>query len=86
MFEIGKEYKRNDQIHGVYGGQGQGGVSTPKNHPMVSVFISDAGEQHGYKDEYRDDGIFWYTGEGQIGDMKMGSGNKAILHSTCRWR
>ena len=43
------------------------------------LFTSDAGEQHGYKDEYREDGVFWYTGEGQIGDMKMASGNKAIL-------
>lgn len=79
MFEIGKEYKRKEDIHGLYGGQAQGGISTPKNHPFVFLFTSDAGEQHGYKDEYRDDGIFWYTGEGQIGDMRMASGNKAIL-------
>ncbi|ASK67419.1 HNH endonuclease [Shewanella bicestrii] len=79
MFEIGKEYKRNTEIHGPYGGQAQGGISTPKNFPVVFVFTSDAGEQHGYKDEYRDDGIFWYTGEGQVGDMRMASGNKAIL-------
>lgn len=79
MFEIGKEYKRKEDIHGVYGGQSQGGISTPKNHPVVFVFTSKAGEQHGYKDEYRDDGVFWYTGEGQVGDMKMAAGNKAIL-------
>ena len=79
MFEIGKEYKRKEDIHGVYGGQSQGGISTPKNHPVVFVFTSEAGEQHGYKDEYRDDGVFWYTGEGQIGDMKMAASNKAIL-------
>jgi 5-methylcytosine-specific restriction protein A len=79
VFEIGKEYKRKEDIHGVYGGQGQGGISTPKNHPVVFVFTSEAGEQHGYKDEYRDDGVFWYTGEGQVGDMKMAAGNKAIL-------
>lgn len=83
MFEIGKEYKRKSEIHGPYGGQAQGGISTPKNFPVVFVFTSEAGEHHGYKDEYRNDGIFWYTGEGQVGDMKMTSGNKAILeHAT----
>ena len=79
MFDIGREYKRSTEIHGKYGGQGQGGISTPKDSPFIFVFTSDAGEQHGYRDEYREDGIFWYTGEGQVGDMKMASGNKAIL-------
>ncbi|WP_221885541.1 hypothetical protein [Vreelandella populi] len=79
MFDIGREYKRSKEIHDQYGGQGQGGISTPKNSPFIFVFTSDAGEQHGYRDEYRDDGIFWYTGEGQVGDMKMASGNKAFL-------
>ncbi|WP_305856410.1 HNH endonuclease [Balneatrix alpica] len=79
MFDIGREYKRSIEIHGQYGGQGQGGISTPKDSPFIFVFTSDAGEQHGYRDEYREDGIFWYTGEGQVGDMKMAAGNKAIL-------
>lgn len=79
MFEVGKEYKRKEDIHDIYDGQSQGGISTPKNHPFIFIFTSESGERHGYKDEYRDDGVFWYTGEGQIGDMKMAAGNKAIL-------
>ncbi|MEE1950170.1 HNH endonuclease [Pseudomonas alcaligenes] len=79
MFEIGKEYNRKSDIHEIYKGQAQGGISTPKDFPVVFIFTSDAGEQHGYRDEYRDDGVFWYTGEGQVGDMKMEAGNKAIL-------
>lgn len=79
MFEIGKEYNRKSDIHEVYKGQAQGGISTPKDFPVVFIFTSDAGEQHGYRDEYRDDGVFWYTGEGQVGDMRMEAGNKAIL-------
>lgn len=82
MFEIGKEYNRKSDIHGIYKGQSQGGISTPQSLPVIFIFTSDAGEQHGYKDEYRNDGIFWYTGEGQIGDMKMEAGNKAILEHT----
>jgi 5-methylcytosine-specific restriction protein A len=78
MFEIGRIYKRKEEIHGVYGGQGQGGNSTPSKHAMVLVFTSDAGEHYGYQDQFRPDGTFWYTGEGQVGDMEMLRGNAAI--------
>ena len=78
MFKIGQEYNRRTDIQEPYGGQARGGISTPKNFSMIFIFTSDSGEQYGYRDEYRD-GIFWYTGEGQIGDMKMRAGNKAIL-------
>ncbi len=40
MFEVGKEYKRSTDIHGVYGGQAQGGISTPKSYPVIFLFIS----------------------------------------------
>jgi 5-methylcytosine-specific restriction protein A len=36
------------------------------------------GEQYGYYDGFQEDGIFWYTGEGQVGDMKLIRGNRAI--------
>ena len=34
--------------------------------------------QHGYADRYRDDGVFEYFGEGQVGDMTLQRGNRAI--------
>lgn len=80
MFEVGKEYKRSTDIHAKYGGQERSGIVTPKNYPVVFLFTSNKGEEHGYKDEYREDGLFWYTGEGQTGDMKMQGGNKAIYN------
>lgn len=79
MFVVGKEYHRKSEIHAVYGDQAQGGISTPKNHPFIFIFTSGSGAQHGYRDEYVD-GLFWYTGEGQVGDMQMIKGNKAILN------
>lgn len=79
MFVVGKEYHRKTEIHAVYEGQARGGISTPKNHPFIFIFTSDSGVQHGYRDEYVD-GLFWYTGEGQVGDMQMVKGNKAILN------
>ena len=78
QFEIGKEYSRRDDIHNVFGGQRQGGISTPKGHPLVFIFTGKSGEQHGYADGWRDDGVFLYTGEGQKGDMVFKGGNKAI--------
>jgi 5-methylcytosine-specific restriction protein A len=79
VFKIGKEYNRKADIHNKYSGQQQGGISTPKGSPFIFLFTSEIGERHGYKDEYRDDGMFWYTGEGQVGDMGMEGGNRAIL-------
>ena len=79
MFEIGKVYNRQSEIHSIYGGQRQGGISTPSKFPMIFIFTGDSGHEYGYKDEFKENGIFWYTGEGQTGDMKMTrgeSGNK----------
>jgi hypothetical protein len=57
----------------------KGGISTPSRFPFILIFTGDAaGEQCGYKDGWQQNGIFYYTGEGQKGDMKMSSGNKAI--------
>lgn len=78
MFETGRIYKRKDQIHAIYGGQRQGGISTPSAHPHIFIFTSDAGESYGYHDKFHADGMFWYTGEGQLDDMVMIRGNAAI--------
>ena len=78
MFVPGQVYRRRQDIHGVYGGQGQGGISTPSGHPLIFIFTGESGGTYGYRDEFRPDGTFWYTGEGQTGDMKMVRGNRAI--------
>jgi len=77
-FEVGALYNRQKQIHGVFGGQQQGGISTPKEHPLVIAFTGEAGVSHGYHDFWDDDEIFHYFGEGQVGDMKYVAGNRAI--------
>lgn len=78
MFEVGKTYNRRSDIHGVYKGQQYGGIATPAGHPYIFIFTSDAGEAYGYNDGYGPDDTFWYTGEGQVGDMEMAKGNLAI--------
>jgi hypothetical protein len=47
---------------------------------------AESGEPHGYIDEWRGDGCFHYTGEGQKGDQLMKSGNAAILRHAAEGR
>lgn len=78
-FEQGKIYNRRREIHGRYGGQRQGGMSTPKDHPTIFLFTGEGGAEHGYRDEPKLDGTYWYTGEGQRGDMAFVRANRALL-------
>lgn len=71
-------------MHGEYGGQRFGGISTPREHPLVFIFTGESGEAYGYEDRYQPDGTFWYYGEGQVGDMTMSGGNRAILEHESR--
>ena len=75
----GDEYRRRD-LHDRFGGQEQGGISTPRHHHMILLFTGEAGEQHGYSDGWKG-GVFLYTGEGQQGDMDFVRGNAAIRDS-----
>lgn len=77
-FEVGSVYRRQE-IHNVFGGQRQGGISTPAQYPAIFLFTGDDGNAYGYRDEWKDDGFFHYTGEGQVDDMKMARGNYRLM-------
>jgi 5-methylcytosine-specific restriction protein A len=77
-FEIGRVYNRQRDIHARFGGQQQGGIITPAKHRLVIIITGESGLEHGYADRYRADGAFEYFGEGQIGDMQIRAGNRAI--------
>lgn len=76
-FVIGKVYRRRE-LHEQYGGQRQGGISTPAGFPYIFLFTGEQGNQYGYYDGFQSDGMYWYTGEGQTGAMEMVRGNRAI--------
>jgi 5-methylcytosine-specific restriction enzyme A len=76
MFVKGEKYKCRD-IHAKYGGQQQGGISTPAKHRIIFLFTGDTGGNYGYSDSWKN-GIFFYTGESQVGDMQFVRGNAAI--------
>lgn len=77
-FEIGRVYNRRADIHGRFGGQQQGGIITPSKFPLVIIVTGEEGLQHGYSDRFREDGVFDYFGEGQVGPMELVRGNQAI--------
>ncbi|OOG75568.1 HNH endonuclease [Sinorhizobium sp. A49] len=77
-FERGRIYNRRADIHGRFNGQQRGGIVTPAEHGVIIIFTGEEGEVHGYSDRWRDDGVFEYFGEGQLGDMVMQKGNRAI--------
>ena len=77
-FEIGRVYSRRADIHARFGGQQQGGIITPARHSLVIIITGEEGLAHGYADRHRDDGVFEYFGEGQVGDMQLRAGNRAI--------
>ena len=77
-FEVGAIYKRNE-LHDMYGGQRQYGISTPSGKSYVFLFTGPSGSEHGYKDGWIRPGVYQYTGEGQVGDMVLTRGNKAIM-------
>ena len=76
-YEVGRTYSRRGDIHGKFGGQQQGGISTPNGLPFIFLFTGEMGEQYGYEDGWSE-GAFMYVGEGQRGDMEFVRGNKAI--------
>jgi 5-methylcytosine-specific restriction protein A len=76
-FQIGQAYKHRSDIHDRFGGQRQGGISTPVRHPAVFAFSGDSGVRHGYVDGWTADGVYRYFGEGQQGPMAWKGGNSA---------
>ncbi|WP_218281452.1 MULTISPECIES: hypothetical protein [unclassified Pseudomonas] len=78
-FEIGQIYDRRADIHGPFGGSKQSGIAPSLRVPAIFLFTGDSGEQYGYSDHFDDFGVFHYSGEGQVGDMQLTGGNKAVL-------
>lgn len=70
-------YKRAN-IHDQYGGSRQSGISASAKSPFIFLFSGEAGHQHGYKDQWENEDVFSYTGEGQTNDMAFVRGNLAL--------
>tara|TARA_B100001173_G_C16017597_1_gene560438 strand:- start:111 stop:998 length:888 start_codon:yes stop_codon:yes gene_type:complete len=77
MFVKNKIYYR-PKLHKKYGGRVRYGISNCPKHPIIFIFSGETGKQYGYKDGWDDDKYFWYSGEGQIGNMEFTGGNKSL--------
>lgn len=71
MYIVGELYNRRKEIHALFGGQQQGGISTPSRFPYVFLFTGDQGQAYGYRDGWHSDGLYYYTGEGQTGNQEL---------------
>jgi 5-methylcytosine-specific restriction enzyme A len=78
LFIPGQIYHRRSEIHEPYGGQQQGGMSTPSAVPCIFLFTGEAGTYQGYQDRWVSKETFRYTGEGQVGDMSFVRANRAL--------
>lgn len=77
--KAGDKIKRTE-LHTQFGGSRQGGMTASSRTPNILLFTDpETGLQHGYVDEWKDDGCFHYTGMGQTGDQRMIAGNLATL-------
>jgi 5-methylcytosine-specific restriction protein A len=77
MFIPNQIYQRK-AIHNQYGGNRQSGICPSAQNPFIFIFSGSGGKQHGYKDQWENENIFSYTGEGQTGDMQFTKGNLAL--------
>lgn len=77
MFQVGQLYTRQ-KIHELYGGQEQGGISTPKGYPWLFLFAGEQSERYGCPDGWDEHGVFRFLGEGTRGDMDFTRGNRAL--------
>ena len=75
---VPRQHYRRAALHDRYGGQRQGGISTPAQSPIILLFSSPRGADFGYRDGWTSEGLYLYTGEGQRGDMTLSRGNAAI--------
>jgi hypothetical protein len=78
VFVPGEIYKRRD-LHELFGGQRQGGISTPSGQPFIMLFTGDQGQLYGYQAGWSEEEVYLYTGVGKRGDMSFDRGNAAIL-------
>ena len=76
-FVIGRYYTRKTEINKKYGGNSQSGISASNQTPYIFLFTGGEGHSLGYQDAWDGD-VFLYYGEGQLGDMVLAKGNKAL--------
>ncbi len=74
---LGAVYRRA-HLHDRFQGKRYTGISKSSREPVVMLFHTEEPSQQFYEDGFDADGLYWYSGEGTVGDMSWTSANKAI--------
>jgi hypothetical protein len=74
---LGHIYRRAD-LHSRFGGNRSTGIVPSRREPVVLLFHTEEPIQQFYRDGFDRDGVYWYSGEGTVGDMKWTSGNRSV--------
>jgi 5-methylcytosine-specific restriction protein A len=75
--ELGAVYRRK-HLNDRFGGNRMSGIVTSPREPIVLLFHTEEPSQQFYTDGFDSDGVYWYSGEGTIGDMEWTRANRAI--------
>lgn len=78
-FIKGEVYDRRTEIHSPFGGSAQHGIAPSRLTKAIFLFAGASGEQFGYHDAEGTDGVYSYTGEGQVGEMTMDNSRNAAI-------
>lgn len=78
-FIKGNIYRRKTDIHQIYGGNPNSGISSCAKFPYIFLFSSPEGKNFDYVDGWIiRNKTFQYSGGGQDKDMEFSHGNKAV--------
>lgn len=83
------DYLGRQERQDIYGGGTMGGIQPAVDSPNVFVYSDPArGSKYGYQFDgwNADSSVFFYTGEGRIGDQALRKGNRAILDHAIKGR
>lgn len=77
-FVPGHKYFRWD-LHNYFGGQHQGGISTPPQHSIIFLFSNT--QERGFEciSPGKAGPVYHYIGEGETGDMTLSRGNLSVV-------
>lgn len=77
LFNKGETYKHME-LHELYEGNHQSGISYPAKYSFIMLFTGGKGKIEGFYPDREENGIFYYSGEGKSGDMEFTRGNLQI--------
>ena len=77
-FERDRIYDLKADIQGRYGIARASSIIAPEAYPHIFLIAGTSEIAFGAQDRSRDDGVFEFFGEGEIGDMTMTGGNAVV--------